>query len=897
MTATGANPGRMDGDGSSLRRGVRLAAVALLLAGFAGPASLRAQQVENGAAPQADERDAAAEGGHDDQAERESEEPAAHVDEEIVVTGSRARERSVTKSMVPVDVISAEHVAHQGETNLDQLLRTVVPSLNISAISGDAATIVRPTNLRGLAPDHTLVLVNGKRRHRGAVILWSRIGVSHGAQGPDLSAIPAIALRQVEVLRDGASAQYGSDAIAGIMNFLLSDARSGGSFEVLTGLYDAGDGESVTVAGNVGLPWGETGFANVSLEYGGSNPTNRSMQRADALALVAAGNTHVADPAQRWGKAEVDDDVKLWINFGRPLGSGGATQFYGWANHADRNVTARNFFFRNPNTRDAVYSGDGGATLLIGDALDAADGTPDGSAGCPVVAVTDALPDQDALGRVFDDPNCFSFQELFPGGFQPVFGGDRVDSSLVLGVRGFTASGTGWDVSVSAGRNEIDFLLFDSVNASLGPLSPTSFKPGLYGQRDVSANLDLLRQLGERLHLAGGLEWREERFEIGLGDPDSWRIGPYARQGFSSGSNGFPGFSSVAAGAWTRSNAAVYGDLEYGPPDESWNLGLAVRLEDYEDFGSTLNGKIAGRRQVSEALALRASASTGFRAPTPGQQNAFNVSTQWDPERFELVNNGTIPPASRVAELRGGKALDAEKSVNLAAGAILERGPLTLTADLFRVDVSDRLGVTGLFALQPFEVEQLLAEGITSAANITNFRFFANDFETRTEGLDLVVTWRPPQAGGHTTLDLALNVTSTEVVDFNPLTLDRRRIRELEEALPGLRWNATLHHELGRHTSARRPVEVLARLGYYDGWHDPFIALDFGGAYLLDVEVGIPLPGGARLAIGARNALGETGDGNPAPTLLGNPHSTRAPFDVSGAYYYSRLQYRWGRGN
>ena len=210
--------------------------------------------------------------------------------------------------------------------------------------------------------------------------------------------------------------------------------------------------------------------------------------------------------------------------------------------------------------------------------------------------------------------------------------------------------------------------------------------------------------------------------------------------------------------------------------------------------------------------------------------------------------------------------------------------------------MSDRLGVTGLFALQPSEVEQLLAEGITSAANITNFRFFANDFETRTEGVDLIVTWRPPQAGGHTTLDLALNVTSTEVVEFNPLTLDQQRIRELEEALPGLRWNATLHHELGRHSSDRRPLELLARLGYYDGWYDPFIPVDFGGAYLLDVEVGFPLPNGARLAIGARNALGETGDGNPTPTLLGNPHSTRAPFDVSGAYYYSRLQYRWGRG-
>ena len=250
----------MGGDGSSLRRGVRVAAAALLLTGFALPGSLWAQQVEDRAASHADEQDGeaeAAEAAHD---EADSDDPAAHVHEEIVVTGSRARERSVTKSMVPIDVISAEHVAHQGETNLDQLLRTVVPSLNISSISGDAATIVRPTNLRGLAPDHTLVLVNGKRRHRGAVILWSRIGVSHGAQGPDLSAIPAIALRQVEVLRDGASAQYGSDAIAGIMNFRLKEARSGGSLEVLTGLYEAGDGESVTVAGNVGLPWGEDRF-------------------------------------------------------------------------------------------------------------------------------------------------------------------------------------------------------------------------------------------------------------------------------------------------------------------------------------------------------------------------------------------------------------------------------------------------------------------------------------------------------------------------------------------------------------------------------------------------------------------------------------------------------------
>ena len=842
-----------------------------------------------GAARQVEEPDEPVATATHEDAEAESDDPATHIHDEIVVTGTRARQRSITESMAPVDVISSEHVAHQGETNLDVLLRNVVPSLNISATSGDAAVVVRPTNLRGLAPDHTLVLVNGRRRHRGAVILWSRIGVSHGAQGPDLSSIPAIALRQVEVLRDGASAQYGSDAIAGVMNFLLKDASSGGSFELFTGAYGRGDGESVTFAGNVGLPWGENGFLNLSLEYGGAEPTNRNIQRADAALLIVAGNTHVADPAQLFGAPEVEDDLKLWMNFGRPLG-GGSSQFYGHANYASRRVGSRNFFFRNPNTRDAVFSNDGGETLLVGDALDAADGVVDGSAGCPTVSVTNGLPDQGALARVFADPNCFSFQEMFPGGFQPVFGGERTDASLVGGVRGYTASGTIWDVSFSAGSSEADFFLYDSVNASLGPDTPTAFDPGFYLQEEVSANFDVARNLSERLHLAGGLEWRNEGFEIGLGEPDSWRIGPYAQQGFSSGANGFPGFSPIAGGDWNRSNTGVYGDLEYGPPDHSWTVGAALRFEDYDDFGSTVNGRLAGRRQAVPGLALRGSVSTGFRAPTPGQQNAFNVSTQWDPNLLELVNNGTIPSTSRVAALRGGKALDAEKSLNLAAGMVLERGSFLLTADVFRIDLRDRLGVTQLFALAPDEVDQLLAEGITSAANLANFRFFANDFETRTEGVDLVASWQPPAWGEHTTLDFAINLTRTEVVEHNPATLDARRIRELRDALPGLRWNASVHHEIGR-------VELLGRIGYFDGWWDPRDAWAYGGAYLFDLEAAVRIDDRTRLVIGGRNALDGAADRNPNPTVIGNVYSTRAPFDTNGGFYYARLQYRWGSGS
>ena len=317
--------------------------------------------------------------------------------EGLVAVGSRARPRTVTQSAVPIDAIASQEFVEQGDTDLNDLLRTVIPSFNVNPqATGDAARIVRPASMRGLAPDHTLVLVNGKRRHRAAVITWIGGGFADGAQGPDISSIPAIAIRQVEILRDGASAQYGSDAIAGVINVALRDSPSGGSIEARTGTFWEGDGEAYTLAANVGLPLGENGFANLSAEYGASNPTSRSVQRDDAAALIAAGNAHVRDPAQIWGAPTVDDDLKLWGNFGRFLGDG--LQLYGHANYASETVTG-GFFFRNPNTRAGVFSLDGGKTLLVGDVLDAQDGVADGSAGCPVVAITDWVPDPVALAR------------------------------------------------------------------------------------------------------------------------------------------------------------------------------------------------------------------------------------------------------------------------------------------------------------------------------------------------------------------------------------------------------------------------------------------------------------------------------------------------------------------
>ncbi len=806
--------------------------------------------------------------------------------EGLVAIGSRSRPRTATQSAVPIDAISGQDFIEQGDTDVSDLLRTVVPSFNVNPQAvGDAARIVRPASLRGLAPDHTLVLVNGKRRHRASIIMWIGGGFADGAQGPDISTIPAIALRQVEILRDGASAQYGSDAIAGVMNLMLKDARSGGSIEVRTGSFYEGDGESYTVSGNIGLPLGPGGFANLSAEYGAANPTSRSVQRDDAAALIAAGNTHVRDPAQIWGAHDVDNDLKLWGNFGKFFGDG--LRLYGHANYASETV-AGGFFYRNPNTRAGVYSLDGGRTLLVGDVLDARDGVLDGSADCPVVTITNHVPDPAALQRVLDDPNCFTFQEVFPGGFTPQFGGDATDMSLVAGLKGETRGGLLWDVSAVFGQNAVDFFIDRTVNASLGPESPTSFKPGVYQQRELGVNADLSYALSDMVTVAGGAEFRDEHFEIGLGETAAWVIGPFAPQGFSAGSNGFPGFSDIAAGGWHRVNYAAYGDLEMRARDDRWTLATALRVEDFEDFGTTANGKLAARYGLTGALAVRGSVSTGFRAPTPGQQNAFNVSTQFAPDRRELVNNGTIPSTSAVAEIKGGRPLDAETSVNASLGLVVDANPFTLSADYFRIDLSDRLALSQTFELDPAEADRLIAEGITSARNLANFRFFTNDFDTRTQGVDVVAAFAPPGMDGDTEFNLAFNYTHTAVTRHNPDVLDEVRIRQLRDALPGIRWVGS-----GRRTWSGS-LSTLARLSYYAGWFDSRDDRDYPGEFLVDLEASYAIGASTTLTFGAQNALNQYPQENPrAAMVAGNRYSPNSPFGSSGGFYYVKMGYGW----
>ena len=851
-----------------------------------------------------------------DDAEASEEESTANAPvrlESLVVVGTRSRPRSVLESPVPVDVVSKDDFARQGGADLTDLLRTLVPSFNINTQPiSDASTVVRPANLRGLAPDHTLVLVNGKRRHRASVIHWLGNGLSDGSQGPDLSPIPAIALRQVEILRDGASAQYGSDAIAGVMNFQLKDNHEGGSFEFKPGIYQYGDGQQFAVAGNIGLGNPEA-WTNLSFEYGGADPTIRSVQRTDALNMINAGNFSVKDPAQIWGQPIVENDFKFFANYGATLTD--TINFYGHANYARKRVEG-GFYFRNPNTRSGVFSTTGGETLLVGDLRGLTAETAAWEArkqeaevagneftelsphDADDIPITNHVPDPERLQAVKSDPNLFTFQEMFPGGFTPRFGAFAWDSSVAVGVKGTALEEAlgkplTWDVSGSFGRHHADFFIFNTVNASLGPDTPTYFDPGDYIQTDYNLNFDVTYPLHDLVFLASGLEYRDEGFEIIEGERESHQIGPLAAQGFTAASNGFSGFSPVAAGNWHRSNVAAYLETEIRPIDPLL-LALAVRGEQFEGFGSTLNYKVAANYKITETMRLRGSYSTGFRAPTPGQQNAFNITTEYDFAKGDLVNNGTIPSTNAAVGVVTGKednSLDPETSNNFTGGFTVDILGVNFTLDFFGIRLKNRLSVSQDFILTAGQKAQLIAEGVTSAANLEKFRFFINDFDTTTQGIDFVVTAPIPNGN----LIAVYNFTSTTVTDFNPDTLDDHRIRELEENLPEHRAGLTVVQ------SITDVWGVLGRASYFSGWFDSEDFLqnpdvpgtgEYTGRVIFDLETTYTVGSGLALTLGGRNILNTYPDENPnAAGSVGNKYGQFSPFGFDGAFWYAKVGY------
>ena len=807
--------------------------------------------------------------------------------EKISIVGTRAAPRSVADSAVPVDIIDGSEIANQGPSDMVSILQNVVPSFNVNDQPiNDASTLVRPANLRGLASDHTLVLVNGKRRHRSAVITFLGGGLSDGAQGPDISVIPASAIKQVDVLRDGAAAQYGSDAIAGVMNFTLKNDSEGGFIEARYGEFYEGDGDSVVIAGNLGLPLTENGFINTSFEWKQSDPTSRSVQRDDAQALIDAGNTNVADPAQVWGSPEIKSDFKIFVNAGLDLGNGAEAYLFG--NVAKREVEG-GFYFRNPHNRGGVNDGgtdaDGNQLLLVGDL------TPDMSGNCPtdIRVGANVLTNPRYINEVQNNPNCFAFNEILPGGFTPRFGGEVLDTSLVFGTKGEFSNEVFYDFSLSHGRNEVDFAISNTINPSLGPNTPRSFSPGKYIQQEDMLNIDLSKQvevgLDEPINVAGGFEYRNESYEAVAGDPASFEIGPLASQGFGIGSNGFPGLSARSAGKNSRNSYAAYIDVE-AYLTEDFLLTGAVRYEDFSDFGNTTKGKVSFRWEFAEDFALRGAVATGFKAPTIGQNNVRNVTTAFG-TGGQLIDRATLPPTDPIAQQKGATALTPEESESYSLGFVgrLDNG-LFFTVDYFNIELTDRIATASGQQLTAEDIQTLLANGVSDASSFQEVSFFTNDFDTTTQGVDIVANYDIDMFGGETKLAFAYNWTQTEVDSFSD-NISEFRVRMLEANLPAVRYSLTANHLNG-------DWRFLTRLRYagaiFEDHLDSGLPLDVGSEFVFDAEVAYQFTDNFNLVVGAQNLFDNDPDRAEAfdTEVAGSRFPTTSPIGINGGFYYVR---------
>nr|WP_232771489.1 TonB-dependent receptor [Colwellia sp. 12G3] len=814
--------------------------------------------------------------------------------EKIVVVGSRGAPRSVNDSPVPIDLIGSEELKRGGNTNMLELLKGTVPSFNVheNPIS-DAASLVKPANLRGLSSDSTLILVNGKRRHKASVIAMLGGGINDGAQGSDISVIPSSALKQVEILRDGAAAQYGSDAIAGVMNFVLRDDAEGGSLTARYGSYYEGDGDTMEVSGNVGMPLTKDGFVNLSFQYKNSDATSRSVQRPDAQGLIDAGNTSVSSLAQVWGSPEVNDDITVFANVGLDLGDDSEAYMFG--NFSERDVRG-GFYYRNPHKRGGVYSNDDGASLLIGDIAQAggADRT------CQDVAITsgNVLTQQNYIDNVANDPNCFAFNQLAPGGFTPNFGGNIVDTSITMGTRGEYDNGVMYDFSGSVGMNESSYVIYNTVNSSLGLETPRDFNPGKHRQLEKTFNMDFSKNVDvdmfDNLMVAGGYEWHAESFEVTAGNVESYEAGPYTDQGFGIGSNGFPGFKPSSAGVFSRQNYALYVDVE-AQITQDLLIGTAIRYEDYSSFGSDTNYKITGQYNLTDDFSLRGSISTGFRAPTVGQANYSNVQTEL--KEGKLVDTALLPATNPIAVQLGAQELTPEQSESFTLGAVWNIGDVFITLDYYNIVVEDRVSKSDSYTLTDDDRDALKDAGVPNVDSINGVSFFTNDFDTTTTGFDLIGNYGTELFDGDTTFSLAYNYNETKVDKYTDITGDFK-VSRLENDLPNHRATATWSQSWDQ-------VSFLLRGNYYgeyQGVHVDYDATAITGdaAITLDAEVSYFINESFTVSLGAQNLLDQQATEIDIPAEQGIPNNNwggkyyeTSPFGFNGGFYYVKASYNF----
>ncbi|MDA9763617.1 TonB-dependent receptor [Gammaproteobacteria bacterium] len=812
--------------------------------------------------------------------------------EEVVSIGTRGKPRSVSSSPVPVDVLSAEDISKTGTDDLLMQLQGSIPSLNVhlQPIS-DAASMIRPANLRGLSADSTLITVNGKRRHHASVIAFQGGGVNDGSQGADISVIPAIALKRVEVLRDGASAQYGSDAIAGVINFVLDDISEGGSLSYKMGEFSEGDGATTTVAGKYGMPLGQDGFVTTSFQIRQADDTSRSAQRPDAAALIAAGNTAVPSPAQVWGAPKIDDDVTFFMNAG--VNNSDGSESYMFGNYSERDVDG-GFYYRNPDGRDGVFTNpvDGVNKRLVGNI----DGTCQYGTGTSQAIDT---ADYAARDAIMADPSCFLMNQVAPGGYTPRFLGNITDTSLTIGRRGDISNGIlngySYDVSGSVGRNEADFGLNNTVNPSMGPDTPRNFRTGSYIELEKTFNFDLTKQV-DSMTIAYGAEWREETFEVISGEEASWKAGKYALQGFNVGSHGFAGFSPDSQGAFTRRSYGLYVDLENQVSDELL-VGGAFRYEDYSSFGDTNDFKLKAMYEVNENVSLRASTSTGFRAPTQGQVNVVNTQTTL--VQGQLTQAQTLPGFKL-----GAGQLKPEEATNTSFGVVYNRDGLSLTADFFNIELEDRVALTSNAAPTAAQVTAMGAAGIPNPELIGQVNYFTNDFDTETSGYDLVAVYSMELMGADSDISAAWNHTETEVTNSGAVT-GASKIKRLEEGLPEDRMTITLDQTWNDKVSTFVRANMY---GEYYAVHADYFGTTSDSEWTVDVSVNYQVNDNFNVSAGVQNLFdtealkiaGSTGAANAdgpglgvPGNLLGGIYYETSPYGIEGAFWYVSAGYNF----
>lgn len=833
--------------------------------------------------------------------------------DEIIVTssiGSRGKARTATESPVAIDAVSIADILGTGATETGRILQELVPSFNFSSSTiSDGTDSLRPATLRGLGPDQTLVLINGKRRHKAALINVNT-SVGRGSAGTDINAIPPSAIKGIEVLRDGASALYGSDAIAGVINFQLKDSAEDGQIVAYAGQTYDSDGLTFTGSINKGFELGEDGFVNFAYEYRNRENTNRAGLFGDCLFLCTpfseavltnpalagidvsslpggAGQTVVADPltaaleasAERQNFRIGDSDSEqhvLFVNAGLELNEfADAYAFASWG--ARQNESAG--FFRNPN-----------------------------------------------------NPN--TIQTFFPNGFLPLIEPTVRDISGTGGIDWELSDRLTLDTSVGFGRNSFQFQISNSNNASLGTSSPTTVDAGTLVLAEWNANVDAVYDL-DRYVIALGGGFRSENYQIQGGEPASFANGGFLNNDIlfggslfgpdattAAGIQVFPGFSPSNEVDANRDSFAGYVEVSADITDRI-NAQVAGRYEDYEGFGGTFTWKLAGLAEVTDWLNVRGSVSTGFRAPSVQQLFFNSTSTQFQPDPITgevvAVETGTFTNDSALAQGLGVPALEEETSFSFGGGIVLQPFEgASLTVDYYSIDIDDRIVISGSVSAGAAGLSQELVDAF-AAANATSGQFFLNGVDTETRGVDIVGSYRLPfdVLGGNLRLTAAANITDTDVVEELPAPgllegldlVTPQDVAILETFQPQSRFNAGVNWSIGDFT-----FDVLGqRFGEYTVCENPCDGPDntqtFGSEWLFDAQVDYGFDNGVTVSVGANNIFDNVPDTNlvgqtrtgtvldpQGNTIVSSPgvfefNRRSAPFGFNGGTYYARVTY------